>query len=127
MPAFEGIHLEGNPEAQMAWRQRQIRITLAVLGGASVATLAKQEGVTSERIRQILRMACVHAIKLAKRKVQWPPMHDNYYWSMQSLRTHREFWRARMRALERVWKLPRTRVVKYPETGAGQIDPWQRC
>jgi len=104
MSSFDGNYLANNPVAQVEWRQRQIRITRAVLAGASVATLAAQEGVTRERVRQILQMACVHSIKVPKRKVKLPM---NNPWSMASLRDHREFWLARLATLERVWKLPR--------------------
>jgi hypothetical protein len=121
MSAFEGNYLEGNPEAQLAWRQRQIRIALAVLAGVPLATVAEQEEVTRERIRQILHMACIHSIRLPKRKVKFPT--DERHWSsMASLRTHKEFWRGRLRALERVWKLPRTQV-QHRDAGEGRAAP----
>ena len=108
MSAFDGTYLDGKPEAQRAWRQRQIRITLEFLAGARIAELAEQEGVTSGRIRQILQMACIHSFRLPKRRVQLP--QDKDYLSVASLRTHKEFWRGRLRALERVWGVPRTEV-----------------
>ena len=72
MGAFEGNHLEGHPIAQKKWRERQIRITRAVLCGEAVATLAARESVSVERIRQILQMACIRAIRLPPEKVRIP-------------------------------------------------------
>lgn len=102
MSSFDGSYLTGKPVAQLAWRQRQIRIARAVLSGTPVATVAAEERVSGERIRQIVRMACVHSVRVPSRKVQLP-MQDR--WSMASFRGHKDFWLARLSALERAWKL----------------------
>lgn len=101
--ANEGNHLEGSPVAQRIWRQRQIRIARAVLAGITLARIAEQECVSDERIRQILHMACVNAIRLPKSA---GPIPDRSL-SISSIREHKNFWRARLAALERLWRLPK--------------------
>jgi len=103
MRAFEGNYLAGDPVAQMEWRQRQIRIARAILMGESVTEVAAKEGVTAERIRQIIQMARLHAIKLPRGNVRLPTCNR---WGMAALRAHRVFWLARFEALEREWNLP---------------------
>ncbi len=103
--AYEGDYLKQDPKAQMEWRQRQLRLARAVTEGAALAKLAEQEGVTAERIRQIVMEACVYAIRLPRPRAKLPP-DEHRLGRVASLRTHKEFWRARLDSLERLWKLP---------------------
>jgi hypothetical protein len=102
--AYEGNHLEGDPVRQRAWRQRQIRIARAVLGGETLESVGKREGgLTVERIRQIVQVACVQARRLPDPKRRWP---DHVVGGIRLKRKHKRFWRARFRSLERFWQLP---------------------
>jgi hypothetical protein len=101
--AYEGNHLSNEPAAQLVWRRRQIRIARAVLAGATLASVGEQEGVTGERIAQIFRIACVQAARLPEPAVELP----DHFSRIEGIRAHKRFWRRRLAALERFWRLPK--------------------
>jgi hypothetical protein len=109
--AYEGNHLASDPVAQLAWRRRQIRIVRAILAGNTLGVVAVREALTSERIRQIVQVACVHALRLTKRTRRSPELVGG----IESIRQRRRFWLSRLRALEQVWGIPK----ETPDGAAG--------
>ncbi len=112
--AYEGNHLAGDPVAQLAWRRRQIRIVRAILAGDTLGVVGVREALTRERIRQIVHVACVHALRLTKRTRQVP----EWVGGLQSIRQRKRFWLGRLRALEQVWRIPK----EEPSGAAGGLS-----
>lgn len=102
MASLDGNYLAHRPAEQKKWRQRLIRITRASLDAASLTSVANEESVTHERIRQIVRETLLMSMTLPKKRVRW----SKGWFSLKSIRAEPEFWRGRLDALERHWKLP---------------------
>jgi len=104
MTSSDAKCVSGDPSTLIKRRRRQVRITRAVLAGASLASVAANEGVKDERIRQIVRLTCRELGKSARSSGTPSPSTDH---RLASFRAHREFWLSQLAQLERAWKLSR--------------------
>jgi DNA-directed RNA polymerase sigma subunit (sigma70/sigma32) len=89
------------PLTDRARRRRKLRIARALVEGGLLGEVAKQEGLSVERVRQILHEVCSKAYKLRPHRIG--PEHDMF--SIDAVRKHRQFWLARIGILGNWWHL----------------------
>lgn len=112
---YDEKYFAGNPTALLAWRRRQIRIVRAILAGDTLGVVGWREALTRERIRQIVRVTCVHALRSTKRTRLAPV----FVGGLESIRRRKRFWLGRLRALEQFWRIPPKKEL----TGAAKVLP----
>lgn len=104
----KGTYLRGYPVAQLALRQRQLRIARSVLARITPKGVGIREGLTNECVRRTLFMTSVHAIRLTMQR-PWPaPLVG----SVRSRRSAKGFRIPRFKALGELWCIPKERTKR---------------
>jgi hypothetical protein len=88
-----------NPLSGRDLLRRKLRITRALLAGKKLKQVGDGEGLSQERVRQILHEVCFKAYKAGPRRSG--PQHDMF--NIAAVRQHQRFWLARVSLLARQW------------------------